>query len=212
MTQPTPNAHDRDLVPVPTGQVLNLEQIGRIEIEPGGDCDIVVGLNSTRDFNELERGIAAKVAPLADILRNNPLMAKPLGTQLRPKGTNVELRNGTAQILPFTDELEAALMARQRLRYHPINTTRILVIADTYSSGKGIVGQIAREVYYYWQESDMDGGGVAKRVLGDPKSLIEAEPVIEALRLESIERARRVSAYALQHALRGGLPSLGKRK
>lgn len=184
------------------GRFITLDQIDAVLLRPG---DAITELNSDQDFNSLEAQIMTRISSEGNGLGDNTILKKPLATQLRPKGFLGELRNGTASILPNDEEALEALAQRRKTVIHNSSTVSLLLIAEMYSTGRGILGHVVRNAVYY------SGKGVV-RVLGDAQNIKNAEAVVVALNLQAVERASIVSKYAIQHVLHGGLPGLGKRR
>lgn len=150
--------------------------------------NVIVGLNGSAQFDLLEATIAQAVCidALSTTRLSGAYRKKPLSSQLRPKNFMGELRDGTV------------FVAREDGEY----AYDLLVAANLFSTGRGKVGTIAREVRY-WGGSAIHG---VSRRLGPSPTLKKARKIAEELNLASADRALNIARYALRHLYNGGLP------
>jgi hypothetical protein len=142
--------------------------------------DIVTGLNSKQDFLAFERIIVGQMSGLDANEVHNPnrklwepnprgrfvdIYTNPLPLQFVPKGFYGELRDGVALVTPQTEQT-----------YEEIKSLGLSFLVGLASTGKGIIGQVQRDVQYVRSDSDEYS---VKRILGPSTSIKAAESRIK---------------------------------
>lgn len=168
--------------------------------------DTITEINSDRALNDFELAIAARLSIGSAYPLAGAYLRKPLATQIRPKQFNGLVR-ASAVVLPVDiPELNKISNLLNHDDFAPNHVIKLLISADLYSLGS-LKGQVTRDVVY---AKLFGNSNSTTRLLGQSTSLQGLSEEAERLKLDSAERARRLSAYAMSHALRGGLPGHGK--
>lgn len=180
---------------------LTLAQAWNASLQAG---DVIYNLNSMDDYNNVE--VLAAERFKAE-LRETTFFADPLESVIRPPKFIGELRSGIAIVSPT--QLERINIHRARLG-NPLlaeeDVLTFIVQCDLYSAAHGVVGQVTREVTYFYRSQGTESHIEIHGKIGRKLWAASKNEIGEQLTQESIERAAHVRAYALRHLYGGGAP------
>jgi hypothetical protein len=182
--------------PKETDRIITFGQLrsGEITLEHG---DLIQGLRSGRDIDELEKIAAAVANPSFAHYRTpeHTIVREPLSTLLRPKNSTPELRNGVALVLDHKG-------------------TSLFVTAELHSRGKK-VGIAAANVSYWSGGNEVQSvkhplTNVTRRI-EKLQSTPDLATALAEVRAQSAEQAQKVAANGLRLVILAGLPGTSRR-
>ena len=194
---------------LPMPREFDIGEIEGMRFNPG---DMITGFKELSELDSFEQKIGSLIRGSYGLGYRGGRTG-PVLSEVRPKNFHGRLINPRILIMDPDEAGVAAAADKTLAMKYAGQAFRFTALVDLHSTGRGVIGTVARLVTMYGTENPNDPTAgrqmkIAVKNMGKPKAM---DYLIEDLVEESGENYHNRMSYALRHTFSGGLPGQGKR-